>query len=93
MYSTSNNHWGCILVGKCSGKVIDLATSIYDSAVLLSESFIDFQDLHEKSRLKVEQGKKRAQNLINKTEKMRTMGGLEPKKGVPAKLRSINKDQ
>ena len=76
-----------------TGKVIDLATSIFDSAVLLSESFIEFQDLHEKAGLKVEQGKKRAQNLINKTEKMRTMGGLEPKKEVPAKLRSINKDQ
>ena len=59
----------------------------------MSESFLDFQDLYEKSIVKVEQGKKRAQNLINKTEKMRTMGGLEPKKGVPAKLHSINKDQ
>ena len=76
-----------------TGKVIDLATSIFDSAVLLSESFIEFQDLHEKAGLKVEQGKKRSQNLINKTEKMRKIGGLEPKKEVPAKLRSINKDQ
>ena len=73
-------------------KVIDHATSIYDTAVLVSESFLDFQDLYDKSRVKIEQGQKRAQNLINKTEKMRTMGGLEPKKEVPAKLRSINKD-
>ena len=73
-------------------KVIDHATSIYDTAVLVSESFLDFQDLYDKSKVKIEQGQKRAQNLINKTEKMRTMGGLEPKKEVPAKLRSINKD-
>ena len=88
-----NRAWSNKKQSEDTGKVIDLATSIFDSAVLLSESFIEFQDLHEKSGLKVEQGKKRAQNLINKTEKMRTMGGLEPKKEVPAKLRSINKDQ
>ena len=88
-----NRAWSNKKQSEDTTKVIDLATSIYDSAVLLSESFLDFQDLHEKSIIKVEQGNKRAQNLINKTEKMRTMGGLEPKKGVPAKLRSINKDQ
>ena len=87
-----NRTWSNKKQSEDTHKVIDLATSIYDSAVLMSESFLDFQDLHEKSIVKVEQGKKRAQNLINKTEKMRTMGGLEPKKGVPAKLRSINKD-
>ena len=88
-----NRTWSNKKQSEDTHKVIDLATSIYDSAVLMSESFLDFQDLHEKSIVKVEQGKKRAQNLINKTEKMRTMGGLEPKKGVPAKLHSINKDQ
>ena len=88
-----NRTWSNKKQSEDTCKVIDLATSIYDSAVLMSESFLDFQDLHEKSIVKVEQGKKRAQNLINKTEKMRTMGGLEPKKEVPAKLRSINKDQ
>jgi len=87
-----NRAWSNKKQSEDTNKVIDLATSIYDAAVLVSESFIDFQDLHEKSRLKVEQGRKRAQNLINKTEKMRTMGGLEPKKDVPAKLRTINKD-
>ena len=88
-----NRAWSNKKQSEDTSKVIDLATSIYDSAVLVSESFLDFGDLHEKSILKVEQGKKRAQNLINKTEKMRTMGGLEPKKEVPTKLRSINKDQ
>ena len=88
-----NRTWSNKKQSEDTHKVIDLATSIYDSAVLMSESFLDFQDLHEKSIVKVEQGKKRAQNLINKTEKMRTMGGLEPKKGVPTKLHSINKDQ
>ena len=88
-----NRTWSNKKQSEDTYKVIDLATSIYDSAVLMSESFLDFQDLHEKSIVKVEQGKKRAQNLINKTEKMRKMGGLEPKKGVPAKLHSINKDQ
>ena len=87
-----NRAWSNKKQSEDTRKVIDLATSIYDTAILVSESFLDYQDLHEKSIAKVEQGKKRAQNLINKTEKMRTMGGLEPKKGVPAKLRSINKD-
>ena len=73
-------------------KIIDHATSIYDAAVLVSESFVEFNDLYDKSRNKVEQGLKRSQNLVNKAEKMRTIGGLEPKKEVPAKLRSINKD-
>jgi len=73
-------------------KIIDHATSIYDAAVLVSESFVEFNDLYDKSRNKVEQGLKRSQNLVNKAEKMRTIGGLEPKKEVPTKLRSINKD-
>jgi DNA anti-recombination protein RmuC len=88
-----NRAWSNKKQSEDTGRVIDLATSIYDSAVLVSESFLDFEDLFEKSRIKVDQGKKRAQNLVNKTEKMRTMGGLEPKKEVPTKLRSINKDQ
>ena len=88
-----NRTWSNKKQSEDTTKVIDLATSIYDTAILVSESFLDYQDLHEKSIAKVEQGKKRAQNLVNKTEKMRTMGGLEPKKGVPAKLHSINKDQ
>jgi len=73
-------------------KIIDHATSIYDAAVLVSESFIEFNDLYDKSKNKVEEGLKRSQNLVNKTEEMRTIGGLEPKKEVPTKLRSINKD-
>ena len=88
-----NRAWSNKKQSEDTSKVIDLATSIYDSAVLVSESFLDFGDLHEKSILKVEQGKKRAQNLINKTEKMRKIGGLEPKKDAPTRLRSINKDQ
>ena len=87
-----NRTWSNKKQSEDTTKVIDLATSIYDTAILVSESFLDYQDLHEKSIAKVEQGKKRAQNLVNKTEKMRTMGGLEPKKEVPAKLSSINKD-
>ena len=87
-----NRAWSNKTQSEDTRKVIDLATSIYDTAILVSESFLDYQELHEKSIAKVEQGKKRAQNLVNKTEKMRTMGGLEPKKEVPAKLRSINKD-
>ena len=73
-------------------KIIDHATSIYDSAVLVTESFIEFNDLYDKSKNKVEQGLKRSQNLVNKAEKMRTIGGLEPKKETPAKLRSIQKN-
>ena len=73
-------------------KIIDHATSIYDTAVLVAESFIEFNDLYDKSKNKVEQGLKRSQNLVNKAEKMRTIGGLEPKKETPAKLRSIQKN-
>tara|TARA_B100000029_G_scaffold152985_1_gene148134 strand:- start:8924 stop:9865 length:942 start_codon:yes stop_codon:yes gene_type:complete len=73
-------------------KVIDQATSIYESAVLVSESFLEFNDLYDKSKNKIEQGYKRSQNLVNKADKMRTIGGLEPKKDTPAKLRSIKND-
>ncbi|MBH44291.1 MAG: hypothetical protein CMD88_02395 [Gammaproteobacteria bacterium] len=70
-------------------KVIEQATSIYDAAVLVSESFIEFNDLYDKSKNKIEQGFKRSKNLVNKVDKMRTIGGLEPKKETPVKLRSI----
>ena len=74
-------------------KIINNATAVYESAVLVSESFVNFSDLHDKSRQKIEEGRKRARNLVNKIENMRTIGGLEPKKETPVKLRSINKDQ
>ena len=43
-----NRAWSNKKQSEDTGKVIDLATSIFDSAVLLSESFIDFQDYCKK---------------------------------------------
>ena len=59
-----NRAWSNKKQSEDTRKVIDLATSIYDTAILVSESFLDYQELHEKSIAKVEQGKKRAQNLV-----------------------------
>ena len=71
-------------------KVINQATSIYEAAVLVSESFNEFNDLYEKSNKKIEQAMQRSQNLVNKVDKMRKIGGLEPKRLTPENLRKTN---
>ena len=71
-------------------KVINQATSIYEAAVLVSESFNEFNDLYEKSNKKIDQAMQRSQNLVNKVDKMRKIGGLEPKRLTPDNLRKIN---
>ena len=71
-------------------KVIKQATSIYEAAVLVSESFNEFNDLYEKSNKKIDQAMQRSQNLVNKVDKMRKIGGLEPKRLTPENLRKTN---
>ena len=71
-------------------KVINQATSIYEAAVLVSESFNEFNDLYEKSHKKIDQAMQRSQNLVNKVDKMRKIGGLEPKRLTPENLRKTN---
>ena len=71
-------------------KVINQATSIYEAAVLVSESFNEFNDLYEKSNKKIDQAIQRSQNLVNKVDKMRKIGGLEPKWLTPENLRKTN---
>ena len=71
-------------------KVINQATSIYEAAVLVSESFNEFNDLYEKSNKKIDQAIQRSQNLVNKVDKMRKIGGLEPKRLTPENLRKTN---
>jgi DNA recombination protein RmuC len=71
-------------------KVINQATSIYEAAVLVSESFNEFNDLYEKSNKKIDKAMQRSQNLVNKVDKMRKIGGLEPKRLTPENLRKTN---
>ena len=71
-------------------RVINQATSIYEAAVLVSESFNEFNDLYEKSNKKIDQAMQRSQNLVNKVDKMRKIGGLEPKRLTPENLRKTN---
>ena len=71
-------------------KVINQATSIYEAAVLVSESFNEFNDLYGKSYKKIDQAMQRSQNLVNKVDKMRKIGGLEPKRLTPENLRKTN---
>ena len=71
-------------------KVINQATSIYEAAVLVSESFNEFNDLYEKSNKKIDQAMQRSENLVNKVDKMRKIGGLEPKRLTPENLRKTN---
>ena len=73
-------------------KVINQATSIYEAAVLVSESFNEFNDLYEKSNKKIDQAMQRSQNLVNKVDKMRKIGGLEPKRLTPENLRKTNEN-
>jgi DNA recombination protein RmuC len=84
--------WNNKKQSEATDEIVRLATGVYDQARLVSESFIDFEEFYNKSKDKVNEGRRRTENLVNKVENMRTIGGLEPKKGISEKLRSINKD-
>ena len=49
--------------------------------------------MYDKSSEKITQGVKRSQNLVNKVEKMRKIGGLEPKRLAPEDLRKVNDNE
>ena len=84
--------WNNKKQGEATQKIIQLATEIYDQTRLVGESFCDFEEFLEKSRMSVSDGRKRAEKLVNKVEKFRRIGGLEPKKDQPEKLVSIRKN-
>ena len=50
----------------------------------------DVENLDEKSNKKIDQAMQRSQNLVNKVDKMRKIGGLEPKRLTPENLRKTN---
>ena len=84
--------WNNKKQGEATEKIIHLASEIYDQTRLVGESFCDFEEYLEKSKSSVSAGRKRAENLVNKVENFRKIGGLEPKKEQPKKLVSIKKN-
>ena len=84
--------WNNKKQSEATENIIKLASDIYDQTRLVSESFCEFEDYLEKSKLSVSAGKKRAENLVNKVENFRKIGGLEPKKEIPDRLKSVNKN-
>jgi len=84
--------WNNKKQGEATKKIIHLASEIYDQARLVGESFCDLEEYLEKSKSSVSTGRKRAENLVNKVENFRKIGGLEPKKDQPKKLVSIKKN-
>ena len=84
--------WNNKKQSEATENIIKLASDIYDQTRLVSESFCEFEDYLEKSKLSVSAGKKRAENLVNKVENFRKIGGLEPKKEIPDRLKSVRKN-
>ena len=84
--------WNNKKQGEATKKIIHLASEIYDQTRLVGESFCDLEEYLEKSKSSVSTGRKRAENLVNKVENFRKIGGLEPKKDQPKKLVSIKKN-
>ena len=84
--------WNNKKQSEATENIIKLASDIYDHTRLVSESFCEFEDYLEKAKTSVDTGKKRATNLVNKVENFRKIGGLEPKKEISNKLRSISKN-
>ena len=72
--------------------IIKAATEIYDKTRLVGDAFEDFERSLEQANKSIDSGKKRTKNLVNKVEKMRTIGGLEPTKDISDTLRIIDKE-
>ena len=72
--------------------IIKAATDIYDKTRLVGDAFEDLERSLEQANKSIDSGKKRTKNLVNKVEKMRTIGGLEPTKDISDKLRIIDKE-
>lgn len=84
--------WSSKLQSEATNKIIALAHDIYDKTRLVNDAFSSFEQSLDKANKAVNDGKKRTQNLVNKVEKMRKIGGLEPTKDISDKLRDIDKD-
>ena len=72
--------------------IVKAATDIYDKTRLVGDAFEDLERSLEQANKSIDSGKKRTKNLVNKVEKMRTIGGLEPTKDISDKLRIIDKE-
>ena len=84
--------WSSKKQSEATNLIIKAATDIYDKTRLVGDAFEDLEKSLEQANKSIDSGKKRTQNLVNKVEKMRTIGGLEPTKNISDKLRIIDKD-
>jgi DNA recombination protein RmuC len=84
--------WSSKRQSEATNLIIKAATDIYDKTRLVGDAFEDLEKSLEQANKSIDSGKKRTQNLVNKVEKMRTIGGLEPTKDISDKLRIIDKD-
>jgi DNA recombination protein RmuC len=84
--------WSSKRQSEATNLIIKAATDIYDKTRLVGDAFEDLERSLEQANKSIDSGKKRTKNLVNKVEKMRTIGGLEPTKDISDKLRIIDKD-
>jgi DNA recombination protein RmuC len=84
--------WSSKRQSEATNLIIKAATDIYDKTRLVGDAFEDFERSLEQANKSIDSGKKRTKNLVNKVEKMRTIGGLEPTKDISDKLRIIDKE-
>ena len=84
--------WSSKRQSEATNLIIKAATDIYDKTRLVGDAFEDLEKSLEQANKSIDSGKKRTKNLVNKVEKMRTIGGLEPTKDISDKLRIIDKE-
>ena len=84
--------WSSKRQSEATNLIIKAATDIYDKTRLVGDAFEDLERSLEQANKSIDSGKKRTKNLVNKVEKMRTIGGLEPTKDISDKLRVIDKE-
>ena len=84
--------WSSKRQSEATNLIIKAATDIYDKTRLVGDAFEDLERSLEQANKSIDSGKKRTKNLVNKVEKMRTIGGLEPTKDIYDKLRIIDKE-
>ena len=84
--------WSSKRQSEATNLIIKAATDIYDKTRLVGDAFEDLERSLDQANKSIDSGKKRTKNLVNKVEKMRTIGGLEPTKDISDKLRIIDKE-
>ena len=84
--------WSSKRQSEATNLIVKAATDIYDKTRLVGDAFEDLERSLEQANKSIDSGKKRTKNLVNKVEKMRTIGGLEPTKDISDKLRIIDKE-